>query len=59
MRWGYSRGRKKGHVIAACFLEHGNPVNGNPVATKADRLDALFEQQVRSNTRGGNAVGIQ
>jgi hypothetical protein len=47
------------HVIAACYLGHGNPVNGNPAARKAERLDALFEQQVRSNTRGGNAVGIQ
>jgi ribosomal protein L25 (general stress protein Ctc) len=49
MRWGYSRGRKKGHVIAACYLGHGNPLHGNPVARKAERLDALFEQLVNGN----------
>eukprot|EP00962_Isochrysis_galbana_P051537 scaffold22985_cov67-Isochrysis_galbana.AAC.1 len=33
------------HVVAVCYLGHGNPLHGSPVAKKAEKLDALFEQQ--------------
>jgi len=36
------------HVFASAYLAYGNPVYGNPLAKKAEKLDALFEQQVDS-----------